>query len=66
MDGFGSFKRMGTSFFKRSQMLFQSDERAKRLLEKHNSQNCCMRSLRKYRDNMPMGGIKIALFDYED
>ena len=25
-----------------------------------------MRSLRKYRDNMPMGGIKIALFDYED
>ena len=47
-------------------MLGKSDERAMQLLEKHNNQNCCMRFLRKYRDNMPMGGIRIALFDYED
>lgn len=47
-------------------MLFQSDERAKRLLEEQNNQNCLMKTLRKYRDNMPMGGIRIALFDYED
>ena len=47
-------------------MMFDSDSRAERMLEEQDNENCCLRFLRKYRDNMPMGAIKLALFDYED